>query len=120
MFWLAAGWNNGIDGLSRASQKLNGVVTLKASQNVVAHHGSVFLSAIAVVGRFWRDNKSRAGRVSDVLLSDPSSTHGRTACGIVIKSHREPTAPLHRRPLNACSPTVNHPRELVVQTHITT
>ena len=70
MLWLAAGWNNGIDGLSRASQKLNGVVTLKASQNVVAHHGSVFLSAI---GRFERDKKSRAGRDSDELLSDPSS-----------------------------------------------
>jgi hypothetical protein len=100
MLWLAAGWNNGIDGLSRASQKLNGVVTLKASQNVVAHHGSVFLSAIAVVGRFWRDNKSRAGRVSDVLLSDPRDK----PCGIVIKSQSEPTAPLHRRGINACFP----------------
>ena len=112
--FLLAGWNNGTT--AGRGSIMNGVVTLKPSLCMASSWRSVFLSAI---GRFSVDKKCRAGRDSDVLLSDPS-THGRTACGIVIKSHREPTAPLHRRPLNACSPTVNHPRELVVQTHITT
>ena len=113
--FLLAGWNNGTT--AGRGSIMNGVVTLKPSLCMASSWRSVFLSAI---GRFSVDKKCRAGRDSDVLLSDPSSTHGRTACGIVIKSHREPTAPLHRRPLNACSPTVNHPRELVVQTDITT
>lgn len=56
--------------------EMNGVVTLKASQNVVAHHGSVFFSAI---GRFERDKNQRAGRDSDTLLSDPRDSMNRVA-----------------------------------------
>jgi hypothetical protein len=65
--FLLAGWNNGTT--AGRGSIMNGVVTLKPSLCMASSWRSVFLSAI---GRFSVDKKCRAGRDSDVLLSDPS------------------------------------------------